>query len=256
MSDMLQYMSTCVCASMKKKINLTFFIPSLSALSLSPSRSLCYRITMALHSWGWWQSPVTWWKRPSTPSCSVTLQRAGPWCSSGWSTESPGWTTARRRMSRPSWRYEGNLSVVLLLWTLIYLYVSDIKVVNSMLAPNWTSQHFTFSHIPCFSVHQPNHHVCVCVSVGLVKAPATGRHTDVLPFSDMAPQDREKCFNMPDTSRHEMDHQPLVCWMLGASWHSSVSMKCVCVFVCQHNTLLWHGWGPMLCSSMLSGQAS
>ena len=93
------------------------------------------------------------------------------------------------------------------------------------------------------SAHQLGHCACVC----LVKAQATGIQTDVWPFSDMAPHDREKCFNVPDASQREMDHQPLVFWTLGASWHCCVSVKCACVCVCvcvrfsQRDTLLWHG---------------
>ena len=78
------------------------------------------------------------------------------------------------------------------------------------------------------SAHQLGHCACVC----LVKAQATGIQTDVWPFSDMAPHDREKCFNVPDASQREMDHQPLVFWTLGASWHCCVSVKCACVCVC------------------------
>lgn len=74
--------------------------------------------------------------------------------------------------------------------------------------------------------------LCMCVCAGLVKAQATEIQTDVWPCSDMAPQNREKCFNMPDASQHEMDRQPLVRWTLGASWHCPVSMKCRWVFVC------------------------
>lgn len=73
--------------------------------------------------------------------------------------------------------------------------------------------------------------VCTCVHNGLDKAQVTGLQTDVL-SSDTGPQDREKCFNMSDASQHEVHCQPLVCQMLGASWHSSVSTKSVlCVYV-------------------------
>lgn len=67
--------------------------------------------------------------------------------------------------------------------------------------------------------------------VWLVKAQATGIQTDVWPYSDMVTNDREKHFNVPDASQREVDHQPLVCWTLGASWQCPVSGTCVCVFV-------------------------
>ncbi|MEQ2196635.1 hypothetical protein XENOCAPTIV_006513, partial [Xenoophorus captivus] len=63
-------------------------------------------------------------------------------------------------------------------------------------------------------------------------AQATGIKADVWLFSDTAPHDKENCFNAPDASQHETDHQPLLCWTLGASWHRPVSVKSLCVFVC------------------------
>ncbi|XP_061522335.1 eukaryotic translation elongation factor 1 epsilon-1 isoform X1 [Phycodurus eques] len=62
-------------------------------------------------------------------------------------------------------------------------------------------------------------------SRAILKAHATAMQTDVWPFSDMAPHDREKCLNVPNASQREMDRQPRVCWTLSASWHCPVSMK-------------------------------
>jgi len=73
------------------------------------------------------------------------------------------------------------------------------------------------------------------------------------------PHGRDKCLNVPDASRREMERQPLVCRTLGASWRCHVSMKMCVLFVCLcvgAHLSGTHVWGVALCGSMLSGQDS
>lgn len=125
--------------------------------SLWPCRYLCYRIIMALRWWDWWQSPVTWWERPIARSCWATLQRAGPWCSSGWSTESPSWTAAQRTTSRPSSRCGGwfeskSVRSCFEKWLKLSVWFLQSSV----------SQHLCFCHT-AFSLSTSYTTVCVCV---------------------------------------------------------------------------------------------